>query len=313
MADRDVKWGIVSTIKADARTVLEFAAYHLDLGAHRLHIYLDEPNPEAYGHLKQHPKVRVTVCDSAYWKRHNRNRPAKHQFRQTLNATHAYERIQTDWIAHIDADEFLWPETDLGQMLAALPGGIQSARVRPVEALAGRDGEFKAMVPKGPDRETEVRALYPAFGSFLKGGFLSHTTGKVFARTGLTNAELRIHNLFLDGEKAAATCELDQADLCHCHAASWEHWQSVYRFRLQRGSYRPGLSAGFSRLLGGLSAHELLSLIEEEHGAEGLRGFFDEVSARDPDVYRKLQDRGLLRIRRLGLEEKRQKHFPGFG
>lgn len=313
MADRDVKWGIVSTIKADTRAILDFAAYHLDLGAHRLHIYLDEPNPEAYAHLKQHPKVRVSTCDASHWKRLKKHRPVKHQVRQTLNATHAYERIQTEWIAHIDVDEFLWVASDLGQILAALPQDIASARVRPLEVLAGREDEFKAMIPKGADREAEVRTVYPAFGGFLKGGFLSHTVGKVIARTGLPNAELRIHNLYLDGEKTTATCELEQADLCHCHAASWEHWQSVYRFRLQRGSYRPGLSAGFSRLLGGLSANELLSLIEEEQGEDGLRSFFDEISAQDPAVYRKLQERGLLRNRPLGLEEKRQKHFPGFG
>ncbi|KIC29929.1 glycosyltransferase family 2 protein [Leisingera sp. ANG-M6] len=313
MTAEPVKWGIVSTIKADTRAILDFAAYHLDLGAHRLHIYLDEPNPEAYTHLKQHPKVRVTTCDASHWKRLKKHRPVKHQVRQTLNATHAYERIQTEWIAHIDVDEFLWPSFDLGQMLAALPQGVLCARVRPLEALAGREGEFKAMIPKGPEREAEVRAVYPAFGGFLKGGFLSHTAGKVIARTGLPNAELRIHNLFQEGGTVSESHELVQADLCHCHAASWEHWQSVYRYRLERGSYRPELGPGYARIMGGLNTHELLSLIEEEYGENGLRSFFDEISAKDPAVYRKLQERGLLRNRPLGLAEKRQKHFPGFG
>lgn len=306
------KWGLVSTIKADAKTVLEFAAYHLELGAHRLHIYLDEPNPDAYRHLKQHPKVRVTTCDSTYWKQRKKARPVKHQSRQTLNATHAYERIQTEWVAHIDADEFIWPASGLGQMLAGLPASILSARMRPIEALAGRDGAYKAMVPDGPDREAAVHAIYPSFGMFLRGGFLSHTAGKVFARTGQPDIQFRIHNLYQNGEKVTGTCELEQADLCHHHAASWEHWQSVYRFRLDRGSYRPGLAPGFPRLAGGLSANELLLLIEEEHGAKGLRRFFDEVSARDSEVYRRLETRGMVKIRNLGLEAKRQKHFPDF-
>ncbi|NSY37193.1 glycosyltransferase family 2 protein [Leisingera sp. ANG59] len=313
MADQGVKWGIVSSIKADAETILNFAAYHLDLGAHRLHIYLDEPNAEAYAQLKQHPKVRVTVCDGSYWQKRCGYRPAKHQIRQIQNSAHAYQRIQTDWIAHIDVDEFLWPAKDLGQMLATLPSSSLGAKIRPIEALAGHDGQFKAMIPRGPDRETEVRTVYPAFGGFLRGGFLSHTAGKIIARTGVPQAEVRIHSMYLAGKRIKVSTALEEVDLCHCHALSWEQWQTTYQYRLQHGSYRPGLKPGYSRLFGGLNSHELLSLIEEEHGQDGLRSFFDEVSARDPAVYRKLQERGLVRNRPLGLEEKRQKHFPGFG
>ena len=41
-------WGIVSTIKAPAKDILTFAAYHLDLGAHRVYIYLDAPDTRAF-------------------------------------------------------------------------------------------------------------------------------------------------------------------------------------------------------------------------------------------------------------------------
>lgn len=306
-------WGIVSTIKADARTVLNFAAYHLDLGAHRLHIYLDEPNPDAFSHLKAHPKIRVQTCDSTYWKQRKKQRPAKHQTRQTLNATHAYERIQTDWVAHIDADEFISPPGRLSDALAAVPDSALCARIRPIEALPGREGHYKSLIPDGPGREAAVRALYPSFGVFLKGGFLSHVAGKVFARTGLPDIQLRIHNLYQGGEIVPGAFDLDQVDLCHHHADSWEQWQTLYKFRLERGSYRPGLAPGFPRLAGGLSKHELLTLIEEEHGPEGLRRFFDEISAKDPEVFQKLEAQGLLKIRHLELDAKRQKHFPRFG
>ena len=35
------RWGIVSTIKASEREILDFAAYHLELGAHRLYLYIN--------------------------------------------------------------------------------------------------------------------------------------------------------------------------------------------------------------------------------------------------------------------------------
>ena len=103
------KWGIVATIKADTATILRFAAYHLDLGAHRIYVYLDDANPEAQEALREHPKCRVVRCDDGYWDRQNNGkRPPMHQPRQTLNATRAYNRAtEVDWLMHMDVDEFL--------------------------------------------------------------------------------------------------------------------------------------------------------------------------------------------------------------
>ncbi len=313
------KWGIVSTIKADAESILNFAAYHLDLGAHRLHLYLDAENPDVYPHLKAHPKIRVTTCDERYWKQHRTARPKMHQPRQTMNATHAYGRIQTDWIAHIDVDEFLWPHVApqdqsraITETLAALPADTDVLRMRPLEALAGHTDHYKAMVPSGAEREHEVRAIYPEFGVFLKGGFLSHTAGKLFARTGLTDIQYRIHNLFQHGEKNTREEEQAGLQICHRHATSWDDWQGSYRFRLERGSYRPGLGAGFPASLGGMNKHELLTMIEQEHGRDGLRRFFGEINAEVPDVYDALRLRGMIHHCPLDLAAKRRQHFPQF-
>jgi hypothetical protein len=132
----DPTWGVVSTIKAPARDILSFAAYHLELGAHRVIVYLDDENPAAFKVLKAHPKCRVIECDDAYWKR-RKGRPEKHQARQTANATRCYRRGPgVDWLAHIDLDEFLWPQSPLTAQLAMLDDTVISARIRPVEALA---------------------------------------------------------------------------------------------------------------------------------------------------------------------------------
>ncbi len=72
------KWGLVSTIKAPCRDILNFAAHHLDIGAHRLHIFLDADAPAARAALEAHPRCHVTLCDDAYWAA-RRKRPEKHQ------------------------------------------------------------------------------------------------------------------------------------------------------------------------------------------------------------------------------------------
>lgn len=306
-------WGLVATIKAPAAEVLNFAAYHLELGAHRLHIYLDAPNPGAYPLLKAHPRIKVTTCDDAYWKRRKRPRPPGHQFRQTLNATQAYRRIEADWIGHIDVDEFLWPgPVSVAAHLAGAPAAAKSARVFAIEALATRPGTYKVAVPNGPERDRLLATVYPNFGIFLKGGFMSHTVGKVFARTGLENVQLRIHNLMIDGEKDPAPHIVDGMELCHHHAEDWDHWYGAYRYRLEKGSYRADLSPAFERILGGMNTHELLSMIEAEEGEAGLRAFFDEMNAVGDGAFERLQTAGLARRRTLDLEAKRRKHFPGF-
>ena len=42
------RWGSVAKILAPTLNVLRFTAYHLDAGAHRLFVYRDDPESNAY-------------------------------------------------------------------------------------------------------------------------------------------------------------------------------------------------------------------------------------------------------------------------
>ncbi len=305
------KWGLVATIKAPAAEILDFAAYHLDQGAHRLYLYLDAPNPAAYPTLKAHPKIRVATCDDAHWRKLGMKRPKKHQVRQTANATHAYaRRIEVDWLIHMDVDEFLWPDRPVADILGALPRSTSCGRVRPIESLAGDGHVFKGFISNRQDRLQIVDQLYPQYGRYVKGGFLSHVAGKLFVRTGLGPLSVRIHNVFQGDKMNPGEAELDDIELCHCHSTSWEHWINAYRFRLEQGSYRAELPASQPHELGGLSLHEVLSMIESEEGQAGLRAFHDELCADTPKLRAKLDAFGLLRICDLELASKTRKHFP---
>lgn len=310
------KWGLVSTIKAPARDILNFAAYHLDLGAHRLHIFLDEDCPGARRLLERHPRCKVTVTDDAYWAR-RRRRPEAHQVRQTVNATRAYRRRPgVDWLGHIDVDEFLLPEIPVAQQLAMLPGSARTARMRPIEALAPLPGDdpaqtwFKACAPRQKVRNRQSEAIYPTFGAHLNGGFLSHVTGKLFVRTGTEGLNFRIHNAFLDGAQIPNDHELPRTPLAHFHAPSWEAWQRAYRYRLERGSYRAELKQAGSE---GTSMNTLLSMIEAEGGEAALRRFYDEVCTASPELRARLDAHGLLHRAALDLDARRLRHFPQSG
>ena len=318
----DPSWGLVATIKADTTDILNFAAHHLDLGAHRLHIYLDQDNPQAFAALKAHPKCRVTVCDAGYWKRRVKSRPDAHQPRQSMNATHCLnKRPQVDWLTHIDVDEFLWPTAPIAAQLAALTDTTRSARIRPIEAMAADPANppeaghtwFKGCSPFQGERRDQTAQIYPTYGAHLNGGFLSHVAGKVFVRTGLPDSSLRIHNAFFGKTKDPAPATLDDTVLCHLHAPDWERWRAAYRFRLHQGSYRDGLKPPPASGSESLTMNALFTLLEAEQGEPALEAFFAEVCTATPDLRARLAAHGHLHDIALDLDRKRARHFPDYG
>ncbi len=307
-----ITWGLVSTIKAPAEAILNFAAHHLDIGARHIHIFLDEDCPKARKALRGHPRCTVTVTDDAYWAR-RRRRPDTHQARQSVNATRAYRgQPGVDWLGHIDVDEFLSPAIPLARQLGALPADARTARVRPVEALAPAPGDadagwFKACHPRQAPRNAQTRDVYPTFGARLNGGFLSHVAGKIFVRTGLQGISLRIHNAFDADGRIENLHDLAQTQLCHFHAPSWEAWQRAYRYRLAHGSYREGLDGAPSLPV---TMNTLLTRIENEGGEDALRAFYGEVCTATPALRARLEAHGLLHRIDLDLNAKRARHFP---
>ena len=316
------KWGLVATIRAPAKAVLDFAAHHLDLGAHRLFIYLDDDNRAAHDALKAHPKCRPTLTDDAYWRRLGIKRRAKHQARQFENARHAYARAgDVDWLTHIDVDEFLWPRTDLAAQLAALPGDCLCARIRPVEALAPDHGEngddrgitrFKACAPDRATRHRQTAAIYGDFGAVLNGGFLSHVAGKMVYRTGIADLRVQIHNVFVGEQMNPGECPLPDTELLHLHAPSWDRFRRALDYRLEKGSYRAELRPNAPREEGGVNMHELINALINDGGEPMLHRFFNEVCTATPELRARLAAHGLLRSHVLDLAAKRAHHFPDF-
>lgn len=312
MTSQPQTWGLAATVRAPAEDILRFVAYHLEAGALRIYIYLDDENPAAFDALKAHPKVRVTTCDTAWWRKQRNGKPVKHQVRQTLNATDAYQRkAEVDWLIHMDVDEFLVSGQPVAGILSTLPADTRCARVRPMESLAGDVTAFKGFISAGPERDKIVADIYPTYGHLIKGGFLSHLAGKVFVRTGHPDLTVKIHNAFQNGiEIKGADLDQDILALAHCHARTWEDWLTAYRYRLAKGSYRAELAPNRPRIKGGMSLHELFERIEERDGEPGLRAFFDEVCADTPDLRARLDRHGLLRKTNLRLNAALSTHFP---
>lgn len=264
--------------------------------------------------------MHVTVTDDAYWQKRGR-RPVKHQVRQTVNATRALRRLaRVDWLAHVDVDEFLWPDADIRALLAAVPDGVSSLRLRAVEAMAPDPADppppgsvwYKGCASDRRTRVRETDRIYPRFGPHLNGGFLSHAEGKIFARTGLAGATLRIHNLILGDAPDATTRDCPQIRLCHHHAPDAGTWLAKLGFRLERGAYRPDIRPA-PRPDGtpGHSIHDLLAGLQRDGGDAALRDFFHQVCTATPGLRARLDRFGHLYCHNLMLSESRARLFPG--
>ncbi len=141
-----------------------------------------------------------------------------------------------------------------------------------------------------------LQDVYPTFGPYLRGGFLSHTAGKVFARTGISETRLGIHMLKYKGEDVTNKAMLIGVHLGHLHAPDWFFFRDHFEFRRSRGSYRPRYHNDRFDL------SDLLAFLAESEGETGLRALFEEVAQDTPELRARLADQGMLLIHPLDLD-----------
>lgn len=305
--DAPLRWGLVSTIKAPLPAIARWAAHHLDLGADALHIFLDEPSVETADWLSRDPRIHVTQCDDTYWTTQKNRKIPQHQLRQAFNATRVYANSNLHWLGHIDVDEFLLTRTPIAQLLRDVPDMNAMARVSPAEFLApvssGGPQHFKLTYKSAGAPKSVIEEIYPTFGLHLNGGFISHTSGKVFARTGLGEVRLGVHALRHRQGDIENAVRLDDIYLGHFHAPSWDVFERHYEFRRTKGSYRHVEGAQQMGL------PDVLGFLEKNEGRDGLRQFFDEVCLATPVLTDRLAQHNMLLTQEIDFDATTKRVF----
>lgn len=293
-----LRWGIVSTVKAPLQQVARFAAYHLDLGANRVHLHLDVPDP-ALAERLSHPKVRVYQCDAEYWNGKPEKLRESHQLRQAFNATRVYRFCTLDWLAHIDVDEYIFAPAPMTNLLAGADSHTTHIAMTPVEMLEqnGDPHHFKRTGPKAA-----LRQIYPRYGEHVAGGFLSTQSPKMIARTGLDQIRFGIHALRHAGRVLRPAATIPGLEIGHAHAPDWETFQRHVAYRLEKGSYRN--RKGRYNPLGGL-----IKTLMEDGGTKALKELYTELSAAAPQQRDLLAAHGMLVTRQLDLDAKVARFF----
>lgn len=302
-----LRWATVSTIRAPLDAIARFAAWHLDLGAETIHVYLDRPDPATEAFFEPHAAVRLTICDAAWWRDKPRAPLKSHRLRQAFNASHCYRRATVDWLAHLDVDEFLLPSRPLADMLAEVPADAACARVAPAEMLAQPDPwngpvHFKRTRRAAGHSRAVLEEVYPEIGAWLPEGFLSYTGAKVIARTGLDGIRFGIHTLWHQGRQVANAADLTGASVGHAHAPSWEVFERHLGFRLTEGSYQ-------KKSPDSMELKDIVDMLLAEGGTPALRRFYDAVNSADPALVARLAAHDMLVTARLDLDDRVSRRF----
>ncbi len=197
------RWSIISTMHGVPEAVLPCIAHHLNSDAERIHIYLDDHFPEIEAALATNSRCVVTVCDDAYWASRPAGRPLGVARRQIANLAHAREHSDSDWLVHIDSDEFL-VATDptaplaLGAELARVPREHDWVRILPMERVLPPTPEPQTIfdgVFRSPTNDAAlIAAAYGEVAKFLFCGMSGHVRGKVGFRS-TTRLRVRLHDV----------------------------------------------------------------------------------------------------------------------
>lgn len=291
-------WAVVTTMKAPEEKVLAFAAHHLSLGADHLWLFFDDPAQKVPEPLVRHPRVTVTLCDDDHWLRAGKKRPPQHQNRQTQNARLTYRALVTsDWIAHIDVDEFILTPRPIAAILDDARPETIAMKLEPFEAMHDPllpDDIYTSREFRGALRHEHWPRRRAALGPYrkvIRDGMLSHTVGKVIYRTRVPGLLPRLHAVMLDKVFVPTPDWHPEMKLLHFHSQDRADWLGRIPFRMTRGAYqfRPELQAFLA-----------------DASPEEIDKFYRRTQIMSVDLRDELQKVGRVIITDLGLRAKVQ-------
>lgn len=220
-------WEICGLAHEAPDLVLAWTAHHLSLGATRVSLFLDRPNPRVSAALKAHSRVTVTDCTDWFWTRRTRGRPKSPEARQRTVLQRTLDTSRCDWVLHLAVDEFLDTSVDLVKALATQPDhvdfvslkALERVHIAPPETGTIFDGVFRRQ--NGLGKQAAVDAADGAAAPCLHKGMSAYAAGRAALRTG-RKLVTGLHGPAA-AEKSRAG-QLPDVDLLHFDGLTPKHW-----------------------------------------------------------------------------------------
>jgi FkbM family methyltransferase len=249
-------WSVVSTVSEPPALVRAFVAWHLALGAERVFLFVDDPARWTGPGTDLPGAATVVPCDASYWRRRRRDgiRPADHRIRQIANATLAYDWNASDWLVHVDADEYVYPRSgeSVGAILARLPAGARAVHGTVFEQIfepsaPPRDfafrGRFRAQLPFDYWTSPEGKRTFPHDRECFTRGMAAHASPKVFLRRGMDVTRFRIHGADEGPERVEIpSTAVPELALLHFDAGAYDRWTRKFGARARDDAYMASMA-----------------------------------------------------------------------
>ncbi|WP_299418755.1 glycosyltransferase family 2 protein [uncultured Shimia sp.] len=238
-----MRWDIVTTAFEPTAVTLGFLAHHVDLGVNKIWLHLDAPNSELESLVGDHPQIQIINCNAAYWAASsNGERPWDFRIRQTINADAAMAQSSADWIAHIDADEYVTNESALFAFLQKQPDEVLTVVVPNGERVHRRGGRQPHIftgtfrLPFPPRIHRALPLLYGKHAKYLQKGLAGYWHGKAFTRVS-SGLPLALHRAKLpEGMKVhEGQREFSEQAILHFDGMTKAHWLDKMRKKAPGG------------------------------------------------------------------------------
>ncbi|SMP29408.1 glycosyltransferase family 2 protein [Shimia sagamensis] len=238
-----MRWDIVTTAFEPTAVTLGFLAHHVDLGVNKIWLHLDAPNPELENIVGEHAQIEIINCDAEYWKGSSKGeRPWDFRIRQTINADAAMAQSEADWIAHIDADEYVTNTDVLFAFLQQQPEEVLTVVMQNAERVHRRGqqqpqvfaGDFRLPFP--PRIHRALPLLYGKYARYLQKGLAGYWHGKAFTRVS-SGLPLALHRARLpEGTPVhKGQSEFPESAILHFDGMTKEHWLDKMRKKAPDG------------------------------------------------------------------------------
>lgn len=305
-------WGIVMTADEPVDLLAANAAWHLATGASEVHVYLDRPDDASGDVLKLLKGCKVTWCTDLHWAAVNKGtRPAMQTRRQVLNANHAYGRAGTDWLLHLDADEFLIQDRPVAEELAALDG-LPGYVAIPNEERCYRKGELVTSLFTGAFRRplrgrgTVQNHVFGQLAPYMDKGVTGHAAGKALVPVG-RNYALNIH-----APRHAARGRSGKPEPVRCTSSRILHFDGLTPLHWVLKILRYGMlpAAVLDRLVASHRANQIAFALDQCHSTKELLDFHDLLKRVDGGDVERLSALGLYHEEPFDPVPEIEKRFP---
>ena len=237
-------FSLVSMMREDNDTVERFVNYYRSQGVEKIYIYFDG----SIGHLNimSGDDVEIVECNQEFWQPIFGGRPADISKAQEFVYRQSLSRCKSDWLLITDADEYIFGDRKIPQILDVIPENLDVFVIQSAEAIWG-PGDlidrafgshyFRTAISNKLLWHTIGFLIYGKNYKLFNSGILSHALGKHFIRSNREYEWIGNHNSKRGGRNIGRWAHSISPDLKnmfvgHFDAICFNRWRDKWHLRL---------------------------------------------------------------------------------